>query len=277
MHYVFALLALAVASCAAAQDELTRIPVVDAGGQTRQLVTRVCLPSGSAPAQVVVINHGSPGSEAERSVMRPASCEHQAVRWFTGRGRAVVLPMRRGYGETGGVWAEAYGPCASPDFFRAGREAARDIAASVAWAVRQPWARPDGVVVVGQSAGGWGAMALAGVAPPQVSAIVNMAGGRAGRQGGVANRNCAPERLAEAAGRFAEGASVRMLWVYTANDSFFAPEIPAAMHASFTRAGGRAELRQLPAWGNDGHALFFGRDGSATWGPVLAPFLGLRG
>lgn len=275
MRFLIVVLAMALACCAAAQQDLARIPVVDAGGQTRHLVTRVCLPAGTAPAPVVVINHGSPGSEAERSVMRPTSCEHQTVRWFTDRARAVVLPMRRGYGETGGVWAEAYGPCANPDFFRAGREAARDIAASVAWAVAQPWARPDGAVVVGQSAGGWGAVALAGVAPPQVAAIVNMAGGRAGRQGNVPNRNCAPERLAEAAGRFAQGARVRMLWVYTANDSFFAPDIPAAMHRAFTGAGGRAELRQLPAWGNDGHNLFFGRDGSATWGPVLAPFLGL--
>src|SRR5882757_6428184 len=36
------------------------------------------------------------------------------------RGYMVALPLRRGYGETGGPWRENYGSCGNPDYYRAG-------------------------------------------------------------------------------------------------------------------------------------------------------------
>ena len=69
------------------------------------------------------------------------------------------LPEWRGYGATGGDWAESYGGCAQADYVHAGLETARDIAATVDYATTLPGIRPDGAVVVGQSAGGWGAIA----------------------------------------------------------------------------------------------------------------------
>jgi len=47
--------------------------------------------------------------------------------WFVSRGYVVVLPMRRGYGETSGAWAEDYGRCQTPDYFGAGLQGAADI------------------------------------------------------------------------------------------------------------------------------------------------------
>jgi len=66
-----------------------------------------------------------------------------------------------------------------------------------------------------------------------------------------------------------------MLWVYTANDSYFAPPLAEAMHRAYVEAGGVAELAQLQAWGTDGHLLFTSRGGSAVWGPLIEAFLGL--
>ncbi len=53
------------------------------------------------------------------------------AQWFLARGFAVVYALRRGYGATGGDWAETYGPCNRADYARAGLESARDIAAIV--------------------------------------------------------------------------------------------------------------------------------------------------
>jgi hypothetical protein len=91
------------------------------------------------------------------------------------------------------------------------------------------------------------------------------------------NNVCRPDELARAAGLFGATATTPMLWVYAANDTFFAPELAAAMHAAFTRAGGKAELIQTGAFGADGHQLFVSRGGSAIWGPMMERYLASRG
>src|ERR1700749_1034243 len=71
-------------------------------------------PPGNARAPLMVMNHGSPASSSERPGMkRPLFTSVSS--FFISRGYVVVLPLRRGYGATGGRWAEDYGPCSNPD------------------------------------------------------------------------------------------------------------------------------------------------------------------
>lgn len=209
--------------------------------------------------------------------MRLGHCDQEAAQWFTTRGYAVVFALRRGYGATGGDWAEGFGGCAQADYIHAGLETARDIAAVVDYATTLPGVRPDGAVVVGQSAGGWGAIAYDSQPHPKVAALVAMAGGRGGHEDNVPNQNCRPERLAEAVGRFGATASTPMLWVYAANDSYFAPQIADALHRAFTAAGGKAALEQPGPYDGDGHRLFFGPGGSVVWGPMVERYLAQQG
>lgn len=283
------LLPLLLAACAAAEpsqptapdpavrEEVLRAPLTAADGGARSIVVRLCRPEGTGPVPLVVINHGSPPNAAARPGVRPAACGSEAVTWFLRRGFAVALPLRRGYGESGGAWAEGYGSCDSPDYVAAGQETARDIRAALDAVHALPGIRRDGTVVVGQSAGGWGTVALAADPPPDVVAMVSMAGGRGGHSGGMPNVNCRPDLLARDAGRLGATARVPMLWIYTANDSYFEPRIVSALHAAFAGAGGAAELHQLAGWGRDGHGLFFAPGGSAVWGPVVAQYLEARG
>lgn len=83
--------------------------------------------------------------------------------------------------------------------------------------------------MVGQSAGGWAAMALSSVNPPQVKAVIIFAAGRGGRVGGKPNNNCAPDRLVEATADFGRTSRVPMLWIYIENDTFFGPELSKRM------------------------------------------------
>lgn len=255
------------------RDQIHAIPVTDAAGLTIQLRARVCRPSGDAPARLVVINHGSPPDPTARPRMQLGRCDQEAAQWFLRRGYIVTFALRRGYGATGGYWAEGYGGCAHADYVRAGIETARDIKAVVDYATTLPFVRPDGAVVVGQSAGGWGTIAYDSLPHPRMAAFVVMAGGRGGHQHNVPNQNCHPEQLAEAAGHFGATASTPMLWIYAANDSFFAPPIVRALYQAFTAAGGKAELQQPGAYDGDGHRLFFGPGGSAVWGPMVEQYL----
>jgi len=43
-----------------------------------------------------------------------------------------------------------------------------------------------------------------------------------------------------------------MLWIDAENDRFFRPDLTHQMHAAFTAAGGRAQLIDAPAFGDDG-------------------------
>src|SRR5215467_9239715 len=79
---------------------------LDIAGSRFLLYARVCRPTGDKPARVVVIAHGSPPSALARPGMKPVDCDGEAARWFLDRGCVVIAAMRRGYGETGGYWAE---------------------------------------------------------------------------------------------------------------------------------------------------------------------------
>jgi dienelactone hydrolase len=249
------------------------IPLAHDGG--RGMVTLVLRPPGEGRRPLVTINHGSPANPSQRPFMKPGF--RAASEWFLKRGFVVAVPMRRGYGETGGAWAETYGRCGGPDYFPAGLESAKDMAAAVDYMTSQAFVEPTRALVVGQSAGGWGSVALASLNPPKVAAIVNFAGGRGGYAENRPNNNCAPERLSQAAGAYGKTARIPMIWIYTENDLFFAPAISRSMFDAFGAAGGKAEYVLLPAFGRDGHSLFGAAGGAQLWEPHLMRFLAAQG
>ncbi len=251
-------------------DEILRVPIP---GHLGGMVTRLCMPEGATKAPLAVINHGSPANAAERAQQKPWACTSQAARFFLERGYAVAFPVRRGYGETGGDWVEAYGTCQMPDYVKGGKGTAADIAAAIQFLHSQPGITPGRTLVIGHSAGGFGTMALAANPPTGVIGLINVAGGRGGRSGSARdNSTCSPQKLIEAAGTFGTTARKPMLWLYANNDSFFSPDLAKAMHSAFTKAGGVARLETVPAFGEDGHRLF-GGGGREVWGPVVTRYL----
>ena len=270
-----------LAGCAAhgvTSGEMVRIPTGDEVGGTVMMAARVCRPTTPPPWRVVVINHGKSPLVSERAALQPAICESEAVRWFTRRGYLAVMPVRRGYGATGGVMAENPGAVCDDrrDYARSALAGAHDIAAAVEYATALPGAMASGAVVVGHSAGGIATVGYASLPHPKVAALVNMAGGDGGHSNQVPNNNCRPDLLAKAAGRFGATSSTPMLWVYNENDSFFAPPIARSMRDAFVAAGGRLTFVNPGAFGSDGHQLFFGRGGSSIWGPHVEAYLTQR-
>src|SRR6185436_7436672 len=110
-------------------------------------------------------------------------------------GYAVAVPQRPGHGKTGGTYYEDQGGCANADFRKAGLNTAASIAAAIDYLNFQPFIRKKSAAAIGQSAGAWGALALASQHYPALKAVVAFAPGRGGKVGGEAGRNCAPDRL----------------------------------------------------------------------------------
>jgi hypothetical protein len=78
--------------------------------------------------------------------------------------------------------------------------------------------------------------------------------------------------LIDAFRAFGQRSRIPMLWVYAANDHFFAPALAQQFKAAFTSSGGSVDFVAAPAFGTDGHGLF-SPAGIADWTPDVDAFL----
>lgn len=266
---VLALPAFVLAPAARAAD--VREEVVRAFVDGHAIEVTLYRPAGPGPHPLAVLSHGSPRSAAARRQEGRIRFETQGHA-FVAKGFAVAVPTRRGYGESGGEWAEGYGRCDDPDYEAAGRASARDLRAAID-ALRGDAGIDTGrIVLVGQSAGGWASLAAASEPLPGLAAVVNFAGGRGSRG---PDDVCGEERLVVAAAAYGRSSSAPQLWVYTENDRFFRPALSRRMHEAFVASGGRAKYVLAPAFGTDGHAYF--ARATAHWMPEVDAFLASQG
>jgi dienelactone hydrolase len=257
------------------REELWAIPSVV------PMLAYVIRPPGDGPNPLVVMNHGVSLDPTERSYF-PLLEFRDAALWFARQGFVVVAPVRSGYGITAfelpergifDVFFSGVGQCSDPQFRAAGLAVATMDKWVIDYVTRQSFVDGHKVIIVGQSGGGWGAIALASQNPAQVRAIITFAAGRGGHLDGKPNNNCAPDRLVAATAEFGRTARVPMLWIYTENDTYFGPDLSQRMARAFRAEGGNVEYHLLPSFGNDGHFLLDSRDGVGLWAPLVNDFL----
>jgi dienelactone hydrolase len=260
------------AAPAAITDVTITMLAADASGPiTLRLVATEYRPIVAGRLPAIVLSHGAPGDPRARSDYTGKYPILSDV--FVDWGFVVLSPVRRGYGKSDGIFAEDYGSCDEPAYLQAGRETARDIEAAVVYLLQRPYVDRERIVLVGQSAGGWGSLAAASRGEVPIRGVVNFAGGRGGKRGNVPNDNCAPDRLVEAAGALGRTTAAPSLWLYTENDQFFGPALSRRMHEAYVARGGRANYHLLPAIGTDGHHLFGLKNGVALWKDKVERFL----
>src|ERR1700752_2902701 len=185
-------------------------------------VAYVVRPVGDGPYPLAAMNHGVSLNARERSFFPLVEFRDAAI-WFARRGYMVVAPTGPGYGagaldtpELGlfSVFYSKIGACDNPNFRDAGMAAAALDKWIIDYMTEQKYAVPNSAIVIGQSAGGWGAIALSSQNVPAVKAIITFAAGRGGRVGGKPNNNCAPDQLVEATAEFRRTARTPMCWIY---------------------------------------------------------------
>ena len=246
------------------QDQ--RLPI-RLGATTYSLAARVFRPMGGGPLPLVVINHGTPVS------IRDAGDEKlgftKVSTWLAAQGFMVVVALRPGFGTSDGPYLEPSGPCDHRDYVHDGRETAEVEAAIVESAAALPGVDPRRIVVVGQSAGGFGVIALADQPPQGVLGVISFAGGRGGDDH---EHICSgAQSLVDAAGVFGRANRLPQLWLFASNDHFFAPPVAHAMFAAYQAGSGpRLSFVDLPPFGDDGHRTLGRADPSIYAAPVLA-------
>jgi dienelactone hydrolase len=245
--------------------EMLRIPVPGAGAHG--LEAMLVRPAAAGRYPLVLINHGSPRSAADRPNMTPLALLPQAL-GFARRGWAAAAVMRRGFGDSGGGFAEHSGPCNSPNYVAAGNTAAADLRAAIRHLAKRADIDASRIMSVGQSAGGFATVALTADPPAGLVAGINFAGGRGSPKDGEV---CTEDRLVAAFGAFGKRSRIPTLWIYADNDRYFGPALAERFHRAFVAGGGKAEFIKHPAFGEDGHSLF--ARGMALWTPHVDAFL----
>lgn len=269
--------AAALAGPAISREALTvepiRLPVLLDDGKAFALEALVVKHGIAGRLPLAIITHGSPRESAARRRMSAGHMSFQAEE-LARRGYIAVVVMRRGYGASEGVWAESSGRCDAADHERAARESARDLRAALRSLATWPIVDASRVIVIGQSAGGIGTVALAADPPKGLKAAINFAGGRGSRG---PNDVCSEDRLVQAYAALGKTARIPSLWIYTENDSYFGPDLAKRMFTAYSSQGGTGDFRLLPAFAEDGHALFARRGGVPQWRPLLDDFLRQHG
>lgn len=237
-------------------------------------VVTIFKPAGEGPFPVVMINHGRPGDAARATWERVKYSEISTM--LVARGFVVVLPTRMGYGSntaSGDPEDEISCTRATPQGYMASFNAAADqIEQAAAWAQTLPYVQPGQVYVIGISVGG-AAVVAAGARPiPGVKAIVNFAGGIGGKPSSNPGEPCSGPSLESSFSSFggAHG-TIPELWLYTENDEFFGPRVSKRMYEGFTKAGGKAEFKMMPAWKDKGHG-WFNQNPTGWMDSIVIPF-----
>lgn len=244
------------------------VPTQDQITASRAVLFR---PEGKGPFRIAIIAHASTQNKIQRAQMpQPEYRALAAV--LVARGYAVLVPERPGHGKTGGPYLEDQDGCDKPEYQLSGEATADSIDAALTFMRSQPFIRKEPALIVGHSAGGWGALAMAG--HKGVGAVIVFAPGRGGRANNHPNEICATDRLLAAASAFGEEATAPVTWLVAENDTYFPPDFSRQLADAFRDTSEEDVTYQtLPAFGSEGHWLAEAGD-AALLDSIVANVLG---
>jgi dienelactone hydrolase len=243
--------------------------------ETRKIPLTVFKPHGEGPFPLVILNHGRAGTPEKRAQPLRFRYEHQA-RYWVGKGFAVMVPTRVGYGESLGDFdPETNGGCSVPQIEPMSIAASDQVLAVQAYAQSLKFIDTARWWVVGQSVGGLTAVATVWRNPPGLQGGINFSGGTGGDPVTRPGQSCGVNQISRLWKSKAKQAQADMLWLYWENDLFWGPQAPHDWHQAWTQGGGRAQFETMPPFGKDGHSGFE-RD-MDHWVPVVDAFLAKAG
>ncbi|HEX6267245.1 MAG TPA: alpha/beta hydrolase [Burkholderiales bacterium] len=251
-------------------QERLRIP---GPGGRYTIATTVLRPQGQGPFGAIVLNHGvALSADARRN--ESAALLMPAAEVFAERGYAVIMPLRRGFGATGGWFAEDAGACGNPNYARGESAAAEDVMAAYDYARKLPYVNASRMILGGQSAGGVAALYAAGTRSPEgLVAVLAFAAGRGGDPVEHPGVPCAVEPLAKVFADLGRQVKAPVLFHYAANDLFFNPTTSQLWFERFNAGGARAQYILQPPFSDNGHYIFSHGEGARYWVPVVERFL----
>lgn len=232
------------------QVQETRIQV-EIGQKPYELEAKLFLPQdGKAQHPLAVMTHGRNGPTPNRN---PREIHGYSAfnRALAAQGILVMHLVRRGYGNSDGPDGEYLSSAEE-----SGLEGAKDVRAAVAYMRKQSGVIPDRIVVIGQSQGGWVALASSTLEMEGVLGTVNISGATnfTRAQGYSIRSREVEDQLKNAAAFYGKDARRPVMWIYAANDNHPEASVREWFEA-FQQAGGKGKLFITEPYQKNGHAV----------------------
>ena len=235
---------------------------VGSGFFSYTLETTIFRPPGDGPFPLLLMNHGKAPNMDNH--FQPRARYLVIAREFVARGYAVIIPMRKGFSHSSGMYVSAGCNIAAN-----GVAQADDLQSTLDYAVKQPWIDPTRIIVAGQSHGGLATMAFGMRHYPGVRGLIDFAGGLR-----VESNNCNWQSALEAAfAQYGRKTDLPSIWFYGANDSYFNPDVARRLANAYTKGGGHAKLIAYGPFKSDSHGMSSSQAGVAIWWPETENFL----
>jgi dienelactone hydrolase len=213
-----------------------RIKMEEAGPEG--LAASLYVPNTPGLHPLALMTHGTEYSTGANRQIGPGMYEPEAL-WFVRRNWAVLIVVRRGYGDSGGQEERMSGGCSEAGYTASAHAAALDLKTALEAVEGLPGIDPDRAIVLGSSAGGFASVALGAEAPPELKAVINFEGGWHSM---LFSGTCA-KGLYPVFRSFGGTTKVPSLWFYAKNDQLFRPKYVAQIYDAFTSGGGTAQLK----------------------------------
>jgi dienelactone hydrolase len=199
---------------------------------------------------LVVMTHGRNGSNPLRDSNQIEG--YKALNTtLAEKGYLVMMLVRRGYGNSQGPDSEFLHTAAE-----SGLAGAKDVKCAIQYMRKRPDVINDKIVVMGQSQGGWIALASSTVDIEGVVGAVNISGAINFGQGkGLGIRSLEVEgHLEECSKIFGKTARVPVLWIYAENDNHL-PSSVKNWFSAFESNGGKGSLVIKSPYKDNGHMI----------------------
>lgn len=235
----------------------------------RQMVLTIVRDNKQKKSPYIIVHHGRPESPTRFAVMGQQRYPANA-NYFVAKGFVVLIPTRIGYGLTGGQDVEYTGECDSKNYLQGIAPLVSETQQILAYVAKLPYVDSSRGLVLGESFGGIGAIAMASSELSSIMGVVNISGGDGGSLDHL-EKPCRPDQLREAFAQYGKTNRVPSLWMYSLNDRLWGTRYPKQWFDAFHQAGGKGEFVNLPADKNNGHYIFV-RNPEA-WHPAFEAFI----
>jgi len=265
---IFLLLNSSNVYAAPLETEIVSIPV-NVGSFIFHDDIRIIKPEGDGPFPLIVLTHGTPRNAEERAKTNVATYYKTQSEYFANKGYAVLFVVRRGFGASTAPYQEnKVFENGTRNYTKAGLEAAKDLKAAIEYMKNKSYVDVARIILLGQSTGGHSVTATGSLGIRGVIGVINFAGGRGSYAPDLVRDE---NNLIDSMAHYGKTSRIPTLWLYSANDHYFRPDLAQAMYKAYTDNGGQAEFIALPAFKDDGHMSFSGN--RSAWAPYVDQFL----
>lgn len=255
------------------KEETVWIPMVDEGvfwDSDIVLEATLYKPKGEGPFPVVIFNHGStgPGAIPEDLTINPWGFGE----YLNNKDIALLIPMRRGRGKSGGSYSERY-ECSDISVKKGIEYASKSLDATFNYLNNQNWVNKEKIIISGHSRGGILSTIYVSENPKAAIGVINFSGGWTGDNCVLNDGNPANVELFETAG---QKTKVPNLFIYGSNDNYYTDVSIERYAKVFKDSGGIVDFQFYPInKGSNGHAVFY--EFGYLWGYTVDAFLEQQG